>query len=158
MWKYPESFKAALWKLKQNRSPNPTHKLIWSPQCLLIWVSSLRWQSLVDVEFPWQETFLILWLTQTSFASAFSQSPPRPDFPSLPHIPFSLQLDFGPNPGFWPNGSLGGRYLSVKNLAPAWVLRKPWWSQAAGPLSIGNSGQDPRLESLGRGHWWPGIY
>lgn len=49
---------------------------------------------------PLQEAFLQLWPAQTSSAFKFSWCPPGPNSPSLPHIPFSLQLGFEPNPGF----------------------------------------------------------
>lgn len=99
--------------------------------------------------------------TQTSDAFSFSWLPPRSNSPFLPCILLSLQLDFGPNPGPWPDGSLRGRFLSVKTNDTAWVLLQLWWSQAAGPLYLYRNPRAGGLESLGRVHsgqeltmWW----
>lgn len=121
-------------EIKSVSRPNTQTNLLSS--LLVNLASSDKVQSLVDVGFPCQEGLSASLTIQTSDALSFSWLSPRSNSPFLPCILLSLLLDFGPNPGPWPDGSLRGRFLSVKTNDTAWVLLQPWWSQAAGPLYL----------------------
>lgn len=154
-WKVSK-LKAALWKLKQNWSPNQTttdrvnSELADTGILFKVAVTGGYWISIIG-GLSASLTCSNLFSFQILLVSTKTQLP----FFATYFFFFATWL--WTKSCVWPDGTLRVRYLSVKNSDPIWVLLQSWWSQTAGPLYTRNSWQDSSLKSTGKGHWWPGI-